>query len=233
MENSRTAGKKLFRSRKERIAQKKSSRRSKTKWWKNVKEGQVVPMTAIKVPFTAGSQLLKKFQEVTRRHGFPIKFIETSGYSLQNMLERSDPFREKECGRPDCFPCTSGGRGRCDRIGAAYRISCDEEECKGKQVYYEGESAHSGYTRGRAHLRGYRNKEKESVLWKHACNDHGGRSDVNYTMTVLKTYGRDNTTRKTNEAVRINFNTGVRLNSKAEYRQPTVPRLSILRSSNE
>ena len=71
------------------------------------------------------------------------------------------------------------------------------------------------------------------VLWKHACNDHDGRSDVNYTMTVLKTYGRDNETRKTNEAVRINFNTGVRLNSKAEYRQPTVPRLSILRSSNE
>ena len=52
---------------------------------------------------------------------------------------------------------------------------CDEEECRGKEVYYEGESAHSGYTRGRAHLRGYRNKEKESVLWKHACNDHGGR----------------------------------------------------------
>ena len=170
---------------------------------------------------------------MTKRHNFPIKFIETSGYSLQNMLERSNPFREETCGRPDCFPCVSGGGGRCDRIGAAYRIFCDEEECKGKEVYYEGESAHSGYTRGRAHLRGYRNKEKENVLWKHACNDHGGRSDVKYVMKVLKTYGTDNQTRKVNEAVRIAGNTGVRLNSKAEYRQPAVPRLVLHRSSNE
>ena len=121
-------------------------------------------------------EVTKSFQEVTKRHGFPIKFIETSGCSLQNMLERSDPFREEKCGRHDCFPCISGGSGRCDRIGAAYRIVCDEEECRGKEVRYEGESAHSGYTRGRAHLRGYRNKEKENVLWKHACNDHGGRT---------------------------------------------------------
>ena len=113
------------------------------------------------------------------------------------------------------------------------RSEGSEEEGRGKEVRYEGESAHSGYTRGKAHLRGYRNKEKENVLWKHAVNDHNGRSDVNYTMHVLKSYGRDNTTRKTNEGVRINLNTGVRLNSKAEYRQPTIPRLAILRSSNE
>ena len=33
-------------------------------------------------------------------------------------------------------------------------------------------------------------------------------------------HGRDNLTRKMNEAVRINNNKGVKLNSKAEYRQP-------------
>ena len=181
----------MFRLRKERIAQKKRSPGSQTKWWKEVKKGQEIPLTAVKVPYTAGSELLKSFQEVTKRHNFPIKFIETSGYSLQNMLERSNPFREETCGRPDCFPCVSGGGGRCDRIGAAYRIFCDEEECRGKEVYYEGESAHSGYTRGRAQLRGYRNKEKESVLWKHACNDHGGRMDVNYTCLLYTSDAAD------------------------------------------
>ena len=52
-------------------------------------------------------------------------------------------------------------------------------------------------------------------------------------MKVLKNYGPDNTTRKSNEAVRITGNKGVRLNSKAEYRQPSVPRLVVNRNRNE
>ena len=190
-------------------------------------------MTMIKVPFTPGSKLLKSFREIVEKHEFPIRFIETSGYSLQNLLERSDPFREKHCGRPDCFPCCSGGSGRCDKIGAGYRITCEEEQCKGKEVHYEGETARTAYSRGLDHKRGYRNKDKENVLWKHAANDHGGSSSVNFKMTVLKTYGRDNTTRKSNEAVRINLCRGVRLNSKAEYRQPSIPRLVLHNGSNE
>ena len=112
LESSRKGEKMMFRSRGERLSQKKV-RRNTTKWWKVVKEGEQVPMTVIKVPFTPGSKLLKSFQEVTKKHEFPIRFIETSGYSLQNMLEMSDPFREKKCDRTDCFPCSSGGGGRC------------------------------------------------------------------------------------------------------------------------
>ena len=71
------------------------------------------------------------------------------------------------------------------------------------------------------------------MLWKHAQNEHDGRSDVNYKMQVLKTYGTDNTTRKGNEAVRIATEGGELLNSKAEYRQPSIPRLVMRNSSNE
>ena len=71
------------------------------------------------------------------------------------------------------------------------------------------------------------------MLWKHAANDHGGKKDVNFVMKVLKNYGKDNLTRKVNEAVRITNNTGIKLNSKAEFRQPTVPRLVIQRNRNE
>ena len=73
----------------------------------------------------------------------------------------------------------------------------------------------------------------DNVMWKHAVNDHGGRDDVDYVMEVLKNYRKDNLTRKTNEAVRITNNEGVKLNSKAEFRQPTVPRLVIQRNRNE
>ena len=51
-------------------------------------------------------------------------------------------------------------------------------------------------------------------------------------MTVLKTYGDNNTLRKTNEALRITGNPGVRLNSKAEFAQPSLPRLTINRGRN-
>ena len=232
VEKDRQGEKKLYRSRSERLAQKKP-RRSRTKWWKNVREGESVPITFIKVPFTPGSKLLKMFQEVAKKHEFPIKFVETSGYSLQNLLEKSDPFREETCGRPDCFPCMSGGGGRCDVIGAAYVITCEEEECVARGVQYDGECFRPGYARGRDHLRGLRNKSKDSVLWKHCVNEHGGREDVKFVMKILKTYGRDNLTRLSNEGVRINFNKGVRLNSKAEFRQPSIPRVVIQRNNNE
>ena len=52
-------------------------------------------------------------------------------------------------------------------------------------------------------------------------------------MKVLKHYGNDNTTRKTNESVRINTNPGIKLNSKAEFRQPRVPRIVIHDNMNE
>ena len=51
-------------------------------------------------------------------------------------------------------------------------------------------------------------------------------------MKILKTYGRDIMTRKVNEAVRINEHDGIKLNSKAEYRQPKVPRVVIENSVN-
>ena len=40
-------------------------------------------------------------------------------------------------------------------------------------------------------------------------------------MKILKSYSRDNLTRKVNEAVRISNIDGVKLNSKAEFRQPS------------
>ena len=43
----------------------------------------------------------------------------------------------------------------------------------------------------------------------------------------MNSYGRDNTTRLSNEAMRIREAIGILLNSKAEYRQPRIPRVVI------
>ena len=98
---------------------------------------------------------------------------------------------------------------------------------------YDGETGKNCYSRGLDHLEGYRNKKENNVLWKHAQMEHGGRSDVNFKMTVLKTYGKNNQLRKYNEAVRITNNPGVKLNSKAEYCQPSLPRLVVERGRNK
>ena len=92
---------------------------------------------------------------------------------------------------------------------------------------YWGEAGRNGYTRGLEHWRGYQRKAEGNVLWKHAVDKHGGRLDVNYVMEVVDTFGKDNTKRKTSEALNITGHKGVKLNSKSEFRQPSLPRFAI------
>jgi hypothetical protein len=99
-------------------------------------------------------------------------------------------------------------------------------------VKYSGESGRPGYTRGLEHKQGYRAKNIKNALWKHSVNEHGSNKEVKYVMRILKTYGADNITRKVNEAIRISNHEGISLNSRAEFRHPTVPRLVIQRNAN-
>ena len=208
-------------------------RKNKFNLWKKPDGSGRVPVTIIKVPYTHKSGLKREMERITKESGITAKFIETSGYSLQNVLEKSDPFRGPDCGRlQKCFPCQSGGKGDCEGRGGAYSITCEEPECKFKKVRYDGETGKNCFSRGLDHLQGYRSRNPSNVLWKHAVSDHGGRMDVKFKMTVLKTYGDNNTLRKTNEALRITGNLGVRLNSKAEFAQPSLPRLTINRGRN-
>ena len=82
------------------------------------------------------------------------------------------------------------------------------------------------------HEAGYRRQEGGNVMWKHAVDKHGGSMDVDYRMNVLNTFGKDNMKRKTDEALRITRHEGVKLNSKSEFRQPSLPRLEIQRGRN-
>ena len=70
------------------------------------------------------------------------------------------------------------------------------------------------------------------MFYGNCHNSHSGDINQEFQMTILKSYGRDNLTRKVYEAVRINESEGVKLNSKAEYRQPKVPRVVIEKSAN-
>ena len=84
------------------------------------------------------------------------------------------------------------------------------------------------YSRGLEHEAGYRREAEGNVLWKHAVDKHGGSKEVNFKMEVVDTFGKDNNAkRKTDEALKITRHEGVKLNSKREYMQPSLPRLEI------
>ena len=161
-----------------------------------------------------------------------IRFVELSGYSLQNLLEKANPFGNGKCGRADCFPCRSGNGKSCEKRGPSYQIVCGEEICEEDNVKYWGEAGRNGFSRGLEHEAGYRREAEGNVLWKHAVEKHGGSKELNFKMEVVDTFGKDNTARKTDEALKITGHKGVKLNSKREYMQPSLPRLEIQRGRN-
>jgi hypothetical protein len=165
--------------------------------------------------------------------GMPVRFVEKSGYSLQNMLEQANPFKSETCGRVLCFPCQSERGGDCEKRGAGYKVTCQVPGCKEDLTRYDGETGKNGYSRGVEHKDGYRGEGEKNMMWKHALGRHEGNKEIPYKMTVLKTFGKDNIKRKVDEALRITRNKGVKLNSKAEFRQPSIPRLVILGGSND
>ena len=226
----------MFRSRNFEKAARKRAKLNNRDWWKRTRAGVESPISVIKVHWTPESKLLKKYQEVCRKNGVKIKFVEQSGHSLQNLLEKGNPFGDGNCEREDCFPCQScGGRGKCEKAGAGYVIVCCNPECREQGVSYQGETGRNSFSRGLEHRRGLENKKADSALWKHCQNAHNGDVEQEFEMQILKTYGSDNTTRMVNEAMRIRehlLKLLISLNSRAEYRQPRVPRVVIEDSVN-
>ena len=51
------------------------------------------------VPATPGSQLQKKYQREIKDQGFKIKVVEKTGTTLKEVLQKSDPSKQKRCKR--------------------------------------------------------------------------------------------------------------------------------------
>ena len=57
-----------------------------------------------------------------------LPIFERAGISWKCQLQKSEPFVGKNCGRNNCFPCISGGKGSCRSVGINYSIYCCECE---------------------------------------------------------------------------------------------------------
>ena len=128
------------------------------------------------------------------------------------MLQRSDPFKEKNCRNINCLVCTTVGRGPCRNTGISFELVC--QVCHHQ---YIGETSRSAYTRGKEHLRALEQREETSVMWRHSCDKHGG--DVpSFTMNVTGMFHDDAMLRQITESVRINkVEEGQLINTKGEW----------------
>ena len=97
---------------------------------------------------TAG-ELTEKMKAACRDFGISmgmdVRVIERAGNSVRSDA-KSEPLRNKSCGRGDCMCCSSGNEGGCDNISVGYRIVCQGCLQTGKQTVYEGETARNAYS---------------------------------------------------------------------------------------
>ena len=132
------------------------------------------------VPYTPGGELAKALQEaddsLTKRFGCGrVRMVEETGRTLISLLQDKDPWgKGVSCGREDCLPCQGEvkNRGKCGGESVTYVIKCPECEDMDISAEYQGESALTGYLRGRSHLDAMRRMEEKNPLVKHTLNHH-------------------------------------------------------------
>ena len=166
--------------------------------------------------------LQRRYQSEINRQGIKIRVVEKAGRSIKSMLQRSDPFKERRCGRESCFVCTTEGKGSCDKNGINYAVTCTSCE-----NVYHGETSKNAFTRGKQHLDEYRNKASKSVLWRH-CRERHENQLQEFKMRVTGQYRNDAMLRQIAEAVRINnHDIESRINNKTEWNLVLFPLVRV------
>ena len=192
------------------------------------------------VPATPGSELTSILTPVVKeegaRLGLEVKLVETGGVNLKRRLTGRDLRAGDPCGQPDCLLCFSDERGGgCHRrANCMYKGSCKKCANANLEASYYGESAFSGYYRTDLHGKSILRKEGENAFAKHLNIFHPElEGDVDspkmFNLKVLQTFKKP-LERKVTEAVFINNSKAqIKMNSKAEFLQPAVPRVIATR----
>ena len=202
----------------ERIMEKEEKKKS---WYK-----QGGFDTVLFIPTTPDGKLKGMYEKAIRKSGIRMKVVERTGRTLKSQLQTSNPFKEPNCGRNDCFVCTTYGQGNCNTESVTYRIDCSGGECE-KDIY-KGETNYNGYTRGKEHMSRFAARDvSNSPLWRHCLEQHGGEPQT-FLMSITGTYRNDTMLRQISEAVQINnMDPGQRMNDRAEWNMTRIPRTVI------
>ena len=193
-------------------------RKKKGEWYKKGKGKKNEYDSVIFVPTTPKAELRKRYEEEIKNSKLKIRVVETAGKTLKKHVQRSDPFKKETCGDTKCLVCTTEGKGPCRTTGTTYEVICG-----GCEATYIGETARSAYVRGKEHSKGLEKRDKSSVLWRHAQEEHNSQTPA-YKMNVTGVYGTDAMLRQIAEAVKIRNNDNL-INAKGEWNEPLLPSL--------
>ena len=209
--------------------------------------------TVVFVPSTRGGILIKSLKEdedkMAEMTGFRVKYQEASGSVLVNSFDK-DLGKGLHCGRKPCPPCDSSDkRENCRSRNIVYESKCRVCNPESSQVedadnqssrnsipregIYIVETSRSLHERAIEHVRDAESFSVKSHIIKHWMNTHADLPSPPRMMFSITARYRDCLTRQIGEALRINNTVDNILNSKSEYRNNTIGRLTIEESAWE
>ena len=207
------------------------------------------------------SKIKKMEADTQHRRHWRFKVIELGGTSLKCQLQTLNPGPHNSCEAKDCLLCLTGNFGICGSNNICYSISC--EKCEGEEpnlnphqhqhqqqqqqqqqqlqtqqlqqqgpVYY-GETARNARVRSAGHVSQLLARDNNNALWKHSSLFHSGTcSPTNFPMKIVSRHC-DPLSRQIAEGVHIKNSSRPLMNSRAEFRQPRVTRITMARSLGE
>ena len=162
------------------------------------------------VEATPQSQLRKEVEKVLRKYKVKVKVVERVGTTVKRLLQKSNPFTPKDCGRDSCLICAEGCKVDCRMRGVVYELWC--KECLRK---YRGQTGRAIYCRGKEHVED--GDVDKKPLKRHKELFHGGQ-DVEVGCKVLSQCFGKPTRRMIHEAVLIDeLEDGETMNSRREW----------------
>ena len=192
-------------------------------------------------PMTAGGKLAKQVQQVVTeelgRLDMTGKIVETAGKSLRSQISKLD-LTGCFYGEKLCWLCQSGEAGASHtRAGVGYRGWCARCGAEGKVAEYWGESGSSGTFRTSQHRAAVikNDSSSDNAFVKHLQLFHpenAGDPD-SFKVRSHATF-KKSLERQVNEGVNIvNSKADHLMNSKSEYHQPAVHRVTVTRQLEE
>ena len=235
----------LYRTRERILQDKLTNPKSKSKWWAKY-NSKTEFNTVMFVPPTPGGKLAAQLRErekslaLNSKTKMRIKFIETGGIKIKNILSKKDPFPTQVCQSKLCPLCKDtmySVRGKledyripCDTPSVGYRIVCLSCAENGIKASYEGETGRPCKVRFKEHLTDIRKGKESSPLVKHQNLKHPNEPEKFHFSITSKFV--DPLTRQANEGVRIaRFpKDHLILNSKSEFNHPPTNRITVRRN---
>ena len=164
--------------------------------------------------------MMHEVQRVCKKNKMKVKVIEKMRNTVKTEIQRSNPFKTRNCGRNDCVLCKLGMNIECRTRGCVYEIECTD--CTRK---YRGQTGRSIYERINEHFKDYRDKKEKAVLYEHSKQYHESQ-EFNMKVSIISRCFGEPTTRLITEAILINqLSDEETLNSKTEWTYVKLPRV--------